>query len=400
MSNLRLRPSSAATWGSPLGCHGSVKMCAEIPTPEQDDNEAALEGTTAHWIAKQLLDCDFYNFPIQYFVDTIYPKTGVLITKEMVSHVCTYVDHIKSVYKTQIDTLRPPTKLQIEQTIKIPEVHPTCEGTPDTIIIIDMPPLTIHVFDFKYGFGIVEPFENYQLLCYASGILSQLGIDPRNEKVKICLHIIQPRAAHVDGPIRTWSIDGPTFVWYEDRLKYGASQAMSTDPKIRSGSHCHYCRARYACGTIQRCALYCVDFIGEATPEHLDVTALDFELGILEQATRALKARRTGIEEQLRTLLKQGKVVPGRMLEQTFGRLEWIVAHETIIQIGEAIGIELNKPDTLTPTQAIKKGASKEMVSGFVTRKPGAMKLVKYDNSRARKAFGAPLPKLENENND
>ena len=67
--------------------------------------------------------------------------------------------------------------------------------------LYDQAEKTLYVTDLKYGYEIVEPFENWQALAYAAGVAALPGMVPD----KVVITIVQPRAPHRRGPIRTWS---------------------------------------------------------------------------------------------------------------------------------------------------------------------------------------------------
>jgi hypothetical protein len=134
-----------------------------------------------------------------------------LVTEEMADHVQLYVDYVRN--------LMNETKgvLAIEHRVHLKTLHPDLYGTCDAIVYEDFG--TLHVIDFKYGAGIpVEVEGNEQVMYYALGAL-ELG-----DFEKVVLHIVQPRAEHEAGPIRSWSTTPAVLV----KLRaYGSGRAKA-----------------------------------------------------------------------------------------------------------------------------------------------------------------------------
>src|SRR5205085_9695018 len=96
--------------------------------------------------------------------------------------------------------------LHVEGLIEISILHDLNWGTPDAWVYSPRS-LTLDVFDFKFGHGFVSEFENWQLIGYAAGFLESLGIDGHaDQALRVNLHVVQPRAYHRAGPVRTWSV--------------------------------------------------------------------------------------------------------------------------------------------------------------------------------------------------
>lgn len=117
-------------------------------------------------------------------------------------------------------------------------------GTADFVALT--PDRVLHVVDLKYGAGVpVEP-NSPQLFYYGLGTVLSLP-DSIAMPEAVCLTIVQPRAAHPDGPIRHHTL--PTV----DLLHWGYSTLKPTVELIAEGdvsklsvvvgSHCRWCPA-------------------------------------------------------------------------------------------------------------------------------------------------------------
>jgi hypothetical protein len=113
-------------------------------------------------------------------------------------------------------------------------------GTSDLVFVSDE---QIHIADLKYGRGVVEVRENTQLLIYLVGAVHMFGRRPHYS-----MSILQPRAWHCDGPIRTWTIDDATLAAFEERLEAAIAGSYDLKSPLVPGDHCqHYCKALGRC---------------------------------------------------------------------------------------------------------------------------------------------------------
>lgn len=375
-----LAPSSAPRW---VRCALSASL--EAAYPETEASPASIEGTAAHWAVQMLLQ----GTPAA--VDVQAPN-GAAITQEMLEGAELVRDDIFA-------TLGPNWGqfLAVERPVQIRRVHPTHNwGTPDyrAWSRLNNGRLCLSVWDYKYGHGIVEAFENWQLLDYACGLLDEAGIDGiKDQETVVDLAIIQPRAFHRDGPVRHWRVLASDLRGYFNQLAHAAALAVSANPKATpTPEGCENCRGRHACEALQRAA-YTAAAKGEEYGA-LDVSphALGLELRTLKRAQKLLDARVSGIEAQAAASIKQGVLVPFWAMESTPGRLAWSKPAPEVFALGDMLGLKLQKdPEPITPTQA-KAAAKAAKVSGdiidaYATRPIGAVKLVPDDGTKARLTF-------------
>lgn len=336
----RFAPSSASRR---VHCPGS----AELEPQYQDTTSPAAErGTFGHEIAAAIL------------TNQTPPATDDF---ELLDAVNVYVDAVQAVGIGQV-----------EQRLEMPQVHPDAFGTCDHWTIQGN---TIYVDDLKLGWGVVEPVENWQLIQYFAGVvINRIGNDTGYEA---CLRIIQPFPWHPLGSVREWRLPATDLRAYINQL----ANAYSDTSRTAAGSHCKWCRARADCHTLRQSGLSLVDNIADRPVAlSLPTDELDREYSLIRQAIEVLSARATGIEETI----KAAGGSQNWTVDRSPGRLYWNEPVAKIIEYGKLLGIDVEKTDVITPTQAAKKGFP---IDGFATRKAGAEKLVPAENSLAKRLF-------------
>jgi hypothetical protein len=339
---------------------------------EQFPNEsgaAALEGEAAHWVGSEVLS----GRGGDPFVGRTAPN-GVVITEEMVDAAKVYVAAVHSV--TAVG------KRAVEESVVIARVHADCHGTPDCALTDDRG--EIHIFDLKYGYGIVEPWDNWQMICYAAGLV-------RSQHQFVNIHIVQPRPFHYEGPHRTWRVGVQVLNKYITKLTAAATEALAPNPRTISGTHCHYCLAikNNACSTGRNAAGNAIDIISHTRVELMTPGALSYALHTIFRAEEAIKFVRIGLEAQAQGIINKGGDVPGWMLRAGTGRQNWNVPVAEVIALSQVMGIDLCKSvDTITPAQARKAGLPEEIVNMYSARQSGEKKLVPFNDVKIAAVFG------------
>ena len=359
-----LPPSRAARR---IVCPGSRALELQFYST-QEDSPAAKEGTDAHWLAQEYLKRRVREH-----------KTDFNYADEINEHAKLYADYVYSFSN------RGYYSIAIEERVHIRRIHPNCSGTPDAFLYDGS---TVHIFDFKYGFGQIEVFENWQLIAYAAGILDSIGTTISPIPVAVTFHIVQPRGYHPDGPIRTWATTAQELQPYFDRLAAAEEESLREDARCVPSPQCKYCTARHACPTLQQAALQAVDIVGQSIPFELSNDSLGSELRLLHHTAKLVDARITGLEEQTRAKLKSGERIPYYKLEATMGRQNWNTTTEEVLELGQLLGCNLAKPiEVVTPKQAEKLGMPSEMIAQYSQINKGEMKLTPVSESDLRKLF-------------
>lgn len=379
-----LAPSSAHRW---VLCPGSAAM--EAAYPEQGDKPDAAEGTAAHWVVEQMLTG--HTVALGAFA-----PNGVAITAEI-------WESAQVMYDDVTETLGPtwPSLIVIERPVRIPRVHAQLNyGTPDVRAWVDRPAegrKTLYAWDFKHGHSYVDAFENWQLIDYTAGLLSEAndfngaaGLPAFSEtNIDVVLRVVQPRAYHPDGPVREWRTTADALRPYVFRLSMAAEEATGDNPPCKPvASACEHCTARHACTALQTAVYRGMDIAKRAQAAELSPAALGLELRLLAEATALIEARKSGLEEQAEAVIRNGQSVPHWTMQRGTAREVWEKPHAEVIALGQMMGLDLRKPpEAITPTQAKAKGLPASLVSQYSIRPAGSMKLVLDDGSAARKVF-------------
>lgn len=373
-----LAPSSAARW---VACAGSVLLEAMYPETEEGKIEAA-EGTAAHWAAAEM----FYG---RLVAEGQVAPNGITLTEEMIDGAQLYVDAVDA---RLAEAGLTREFLHVEQRVEIPSVHSLNWGTPDNWFF-NVQRFELDVFDFKFGHGFVDVFENWQLIDYAAGIMDGLSIDGQQDQaLRVNLHVVQPRSYHRDGPVRTWSVVASDLRPHINRLRNAAEAALMTGATCTPNPECVHCKARHACEGLQRDAYRSAQISTGSVPVDLTPAALGLELHFLRLAAKRLAGRITGLEEQARQQLGQGQRVPFFALVSVQGREKWAKPVDEVLALGSLFGADLAKPrDAITPNQARamfkKSGLPTDVIEQYSER-ASSLALEADDGKQARKVFG------------
>jgi hypothetical protein len=361
----------------------------EAAYPELEEGPEAAEGTAAHHAGSE----ELLGRPVR--VGDLAPN-GTVLTDDMVDGASLWVNDALTVC---LEHGLPLEHLQVEQRVEMPRIHEQAYGTPDTWLYAEQAG-TVYLWDFKYGHGTVEHVGNWQMICYMCGILDLLGIDGRNDQLLWCdMRIVQPRAHHRDGKVRSWRVRASDLRGYFNKLNAAAHEAMSAHPHTMSGPHCLHCKAAAHCGTLKRATWSAADYLGAAVAEELDADSAGYEMQLLEHIQELVKARLRARGADLEARLKRGERVADWTLEPTYGRTTWREGEaETVLMLGDMMGVDLRKAAApITPLQAKqlgkKNGVDMSVIDEYSHTPRTGVKLARDTNllNRARAGFGVKL---------
>jgi hypothetical protein len=370
MDHSILSPSSAGVW---VNCSGSIAMQGYYP--QSEDSEASREGTAAHELCTHMI---FSQGKYEY--EGKVATNGVPFDEDMYDGAMIYATDILSVYNA-----RPHTMINVEQKLEAKRVHELNWGTCDASIW-DEKAQELFIWDFKYGYGIVDPFENWQLINYAAGLIEKFNIFD-DQKVTVRMRICQPRAFAKE-TTREWKVKLSELRGYINRLHNAAGEALSPNAKCASGSHCHYCTAIHACPAALKSGLTLFEASSLPIPSEPTNEMLGMQLNIVNRAMEQLKYVQAGIEAQVKAKLQSHQVIPGWTLQEGKGRLTWDKPLEEIFALGDMMGVELRKPTAITPTQAKSAGLDAGLVTVYSAYPSTGVKLVKDTKiNKAKEVF-------------
>lgn len=246
----RLSPSGAKRF---MACPGSIRLTDGMP---DQSSVFAKEGTAAHELAELCMKTGDDPGVLQGRVINIASampwKIGVaghvpenddqfVITPDMVSAVRTYLEHV-AWFKSH------GYEISVEERLDMSHVVEGMSGTADLIAYSEKLE-HLFVIDYKHGRGVaVEAQENPQLACYAIGAVKRYSNRPVS---KITLTVVQPRASHVRGPIRSWETTPQWLAEFEKTLGDAAKLVEDPNAPLVPGDHCTFCKAAATCPALR-----------------------------------------------------------------------------------------------------------------------------------------------------
>lgn len=373
---------------------GCTVHCAAAPLlqqqcPEDAESDAAREGVAGHWVMAEMIRTG--GLPPAHFLGNTAPN-GIVINAEM-------YEAAELVFDDVTDTLGPQSAPpHVEETLPCPMLHDggLNWGTPDVWgHFTDGPIQFIHVWDFKFGHGIIEVFENWQLINYGACILNALHLLDYNDRdIYFDFRVIQPRAYHRDGPVRSWIVKASDLRGQFNLLRSMYDAATRPDPAASPGPWCmtNYCSAAgRGCNALSLASSHVIERAYRAFKHDMKAADLGLALHNAERAKKMLDAQVEGMRGQALAMISRGDNVPYYRVETGLGRE--VIPDEKVVEFivtGQALGIDVSKPPkAITPKQARKLGMPEDVVAVYAKQQTGEKKLTADDGTAARKVFGS-----------
>lgn len=348
-SHSAIGASGAKRW---MACPASIALSQDLP--EAPSSAYAEEGTLAHELAENMLR-NFYSIGDNGITSTplsFEPK------HEMSQHVLKYCDAI-----TDLTTsLEGNFQVLIEEHVHISWIHEDLWGTVDCIVY-DEVNNHMHVFDLKYGEGImVDAEENPQLLFYATGAF--LRFMPET----ITSYIIQPRANSGD-TVKSWTYPASRIHQFETELhtaladveayKYfdakdpmaytdeelQANKSRITSSDVYPGDHCQFCPAKAICPKHLETF---TDLSAASVRTPADLLGDEFLLKVVTHKKELLSWIDEVVDVAQQKLLKGEKIEGLKLILGTKHRA-WKDPEKTMKKFGKR---KITKSVILTPKQA------------------------------------------------
>jgi hypothetical protein len=349
--------SGAERW---MNCVGSVALLKELKLPESDEPDYRSEGTTAHAAAYACLTQDMDAWEV---INQQFEKHTVNI--EMANAVQVYLDDCRRIEKEN-----PGGTVYNEFSIDYPEFHDLFYGTLDRAYLLHG---TAWIHDYKHGAGIAVDVEwNPQFMYYAFGILR---LHPEIERVVIS--VVQPRAFHPDGKIRTWECSADTIrQWANEKLR-PAMLATAVDNDLDAGAWCRFCPAKLVCPLMW-------NLFGAAmqTDPKQVVTLSDELLSKSYHYLDALAFFVKAFKEETYRRLNNGQQIQGiKLVNQKANRVWKAGAKEALLPVlGQDIYTE---PEMKTPAQVEKLGeAAKALAQSWAYKPDTGLTVATEDDKR------------------
>jgi hypothetical protein len=378
-----LGASVSSRW---MACPGSVALSRGRPNYATEHSRA---GTAAHAVGELALRKGLD--PDTWIGTTL---EGVKVDEEMAAAVAVYTSYCQSL-------MRQSTQWWIEHRFTLAELNPPGPmfGTCD-FAAYGAGARELEIVDYKNGSGVVvEVRGNKQLRYYALGAVLSLGKGIQIDTVKMT--IVQPRASHPDGVVRSETIDYLDLLAFAGELMEAARATLDPAAPLHPGSHCRFCPASAVCPAqaAQAQALAQVAFAdlpveGPPAPAALDPETFADMLGklhILEEWAAAMRAH--AFNE-----MKAGRPIPGfKLVAGRQGNRQWSSEKEVEKWLWDEKGLredEMYKPRTLKSPAQIEKSlgkgkAGQAAVEPFVSRSEGQPVMVREDDPRPGLALAA-----------
>ena len=328
--------STAANWT----CSGRIAMCTLVD--EEKESEHAARGTAAHTVAERCLRQNVEA--VAFLGETIQTKQHEIeIDQELVDSAQMHVDYVKSLSRA------PEDRTFVEQKFSLAKLDPPfgAGGTCDAIVLHAD---SLEVVDLKNGMGVVSVNENKQLRTYA---LCALLNTPDASGVKTVIStIVQPRAPHKDGRIRSEAYHVADLIdWTVDLLaRMKRSKQALTEFEALGGSRvkfdewaetwlqtgaCTFCPAEGICPKRRKEALSIMSdtaqkWFEEPTSEapltvgNAPDIASPEELAHWLDGFEALEEWVKAVRGYAHSAAERGVAIPGYVLADKIGNRKWL----------------------------------------------------------------------------
>jgi hypothetical protein len=353
-----------------------IMQCAGFSTitdlPPNTSNDAAKLGTAAGEYLEAMLT-----------QRTITPKVnlqaenGVYFDEEMKFHLVPFAKELLNTVEGEI-LCETRIDWMSESGVQI-------RGQYDMSYVLDN---TLFIEDLKYGYGIIDPKENWQLLGYAIGEVIRQG----RAFDEIVLRIFQPRPRHEDGPLREWRITYQELLNYKAQIEKQLKKVAMGLKELVSGKSCKWCPAAgERCPAINRALYEGVDIVmSDFTQDTLNDADIAKELGLLERINEIVKIKKDSLEQLSVSRIKNGSIIPGFVIEESFGNRYW-KKNVTPESLEVITGMDLSEKTILSPAKCEKLGVGKEVTEALTNRWSRGVKLVRKDTGKiGDKIFGKP----------
>ncbi len=381
-----------------MNCHGSVALLELLGMPETDEEDYAKVGTAMHEAAAHALTEQLEGWEL-----TSLAFNGVTMTSDLVVPLEIYLNHCRPL-------MAATNTWGVEFKISSP-VHPLFFGTADFWAIAptpfnsDGPKNALHIVDLKGGIGVVvDVVRNVQVMYYAFGVIDTLERQKSyvfDDDMEVVLGIVQPRAFHMDGPVRLWSTTvGDIKRWTHDVL---VSHMLATayDNSLDAGSWCRFCPAKLVCPILSNlfraACTASPDVSGELT---------DDQLGFNYRYVDPVKFFVKALEKEAMRRLNAGHPLPwgdGKQLKLVYmksnrvwkdGARELAIQRYGVAALEEPLGKVVTDPIALlaswpklvdyvkSPAQMEKVPEATTWVKSFAYQPKGALTVAPPDDPR------------------
>ena len=221
---------------------------------------------------------------------------------------------------------------------------------------------TLTVYELKTGYYPVPAKHNMQTLI--AGLTLSLWF-PGVETISNV--VFQPRSYAGLSPVSSWAVPRDSFGNWVSVLQSCYTETLEK-PVYRTGERCCACFARYACPAFQQQVTRILDLELPYSETQGNAGEIGAELTILRQAKRKLEKRIEALTDLATYQLNSGIPVLGWHFQPGKAYRAWIDPHATRLVL-DSCGIKSNTDNLITPAEAERRGAPKNLVNELTERK-------------------------------
>jgi hypothetical protein len=343
--SLYFSPSAAHRW---LRCTASARLCAQV---EDKGSKYAAEGTAAHWLFEQHMRARLEKRPwgdsVRQTYLAIAGNDDIVLEKSMIEPVQMAANYVLD---QQLDGFMAETKLLIPPTDSF--------GTAD---IIGWKGSEVHIMDLKYGKsprGMVDAYENPQLMLYALGAIDLLPLLMKDDPTLVVLHIMQPRLEHYSQYTLSVHILND---WAEYQVQPAVKAIHDDAGQYQPSEHaCQWCKVKATCQAHHE--FVAVPF--ETLFEDLDgdiTDAAEWSLADVMDKAQMLESYLKQVRGEVRDRLLKGDTVRGYKLVPGRKTRKW--KDESQVQL--QAGIENLHIDDVAPRALLSPAKMEKELTGF-----------------------------------
>lgn len=346
-----------------VNCNGFRLL--EKVAPFEQDNTLRDEGDAAHWLAEEVFKG---NFIAEELIDRKAPN-GFYIDANMVEHCEEYIEAIKGKGNVEVNTSYSGTNWEVR-------------GRADHEFLEQD---RLFVDDYKYGWKLVEPEENWTLISHVFGLFASSVYSGKNIN-DVCIRIFQPRPYHPKGTVREW-VFSVKDLWEIYWAKLLPMLENPTD-QLNTSVNCYRCPSMSLCPAAQKAAMNALEVTETAFNSNMTPAERSFMLDQMSRAEKIIKDTKRAHEDAALHEAKRGVAIPNYSIQSDLSNEQWKEG-TTPEMLQMLTGKDLSKKALITPGQAKKAGASDAVLKQFYERKNKGSKLVRIsDNEQGKKFFG------------
>ncbi|MBQ4838812.1 DUF2800 domain-containing protein [Pseudoalteromonas luteoviolacea] len=362
MEHAKLGASNSKIW---MNCHAYGRMTEGL---NGGTNPAAELGTAAHELGE---------FCLRFGLNT-YDCLGMSFNDHTVDQVMAdavqiYVGHIRELCaKYNVSPM-------LEQRVCIVSIGSGVFGTSDCIVIVGD---WVFVIDYKNGYEVVEVEGNSQAAFYAVAVLDTFNLWQTVKYVSST--IIQPRANHKNGPIRTCVQTIEQMRDWHARISYAINANHNPNSLATAGEHCKYCPARGFCRARMKRTIDLSTFdkpVNKLTAQ---------EVSDVYQEVAAMKKNLEALQLHAVDVARAGGKIEGCKLVKAITKSK---CEDQDSFIAEAVQAGVAKADLLEPKlksmTALKKIVSETIVKKHFIKPPASTTLAPLSDKRAAQSTSA-----------